>query len=74
MSSTRTDRWAAALAFSYPTPQHAFLLRADLAWAEAQLSSGYYDDIPGKVDEVRSYLVEAKAHLTHLMRLGRRAA
>lgn len=68
MTSTRPARWAMPLGFGYPTPQRAGLLRADLTWAEQQLARGYYDDIPGKPEEVRGYLTEAKAHLACLQR------
>jgi hypothetical protein len=57
-----------ALASGYPTPQWAALLRADLTCTEKQLASGYYDDIPGKPNEVREYLAEAREHLVRLER------
>lgn len=64
----QASRWGAALVHAYPTPQWAGLLRADLAWAEQQLARGYYDNTPGKPEEVRGYLAEARAHLARLQR------
>jgi hypothetical protein len=65
MTSTRA-RWAMALGSSYPTHEWAGLLHADLAWAEQQLARGHYDDLPGKSEEVRSYLAEAREHLARI--------
>ena|SRR5262245_17513125 len=58
-----TGRWSMALAHCYPLPQYAKFLTEDLSWTRSMLRTGYYDDVPGKREEVAGYIAEAEDYL-----------